>query len=136
MNAKSAGENAEGLGFAIPVNTAKQVAQDLIENGYVSGRPVLGIRVIDVQDAQTAFELGVSSMGVYVQDVTDGSGAAKAGMKVGDRIIAVGNRLIERSADVLSALSEYGAGDTVEVQVVRDHDLLTVTVTLGERTQQ
>ena len=93
VNAKSTGEYAEGLGFAIPINTAKQVAQDLIENGYVTGRPALGITVISISDAQTAMQYGVSSFGVYVQSVTSGSGADKAGMKVGDRIVSVGSQL-------------------------------------------
>ena len=75
------------------------MAQDLIENGYVTGRPsALGITVISISDAQTAMQYGVSSFGVYVQSVTSGSGADKAGMKVGDRIVSVGSQLVEAPA--------------------------------------
>ena len=55
VNAKSSSSDAEGLGFAIPINDAIQVAQDLLENGYVSGRPYMGITYIAVTDAQTTF---------------------------------------------------------------------------------
>lgn len=135
VNAKSTGEYAEGLGFAIPINTAKQVAQDLIENGYVTGRPALGITVISISDAQTAMQYGVSSFGVYVQNVTSGSGADKAGMKVGDRIVSVGSQLVESTSDVTNALKDLNAGDVVEVQVDRNRELMTLNITLGERTQ-
>lgn len=135
VNAKSTGEYAEGLGFAIPINTAKQVAQDLIENGYMTGRPALGITVISISDAQTAMQYGVSSFGVYVQSVTSGSGADKAGMKVGDRIVSVGSQLVESTSDVTNALKDLNAGDVVEVQVDRNRELMTLNITLGERTQ-
>lgn len=135
VNAKNADENAEGLGFAIPVNTAKSVAQDLIENGYVTGRPVLGITVVSITDAQTAMQYGVSTLGAYVQSVSEGSGAANAGMKVGDRIVSVGTKTVTTATDVTNALQDYAAGDTVQVQVDRNGELITLNVVLGEKTQ-
>ena len=135
VNAKNADENAEGLGFAIPINTAKAVAQDLIENGYVTGRPVLGITVVSITDAQTAMQYGVSTLGAYVQSVTEGSGAANAGMKVGDRIVSVSTRTVTTATDVTNALQDYAAGDTVQVQVDRNGELITLNVVLGEKTQ-
>ena len=135
VNAKNADENAEGLGFAIPINTAKAVAQDLIENGYVTGRPVLGITVVSITDAQTAMQYGVSTLGAYVQSVTEGSGAANAGMKVGDRIVSVGTKTVTTATDVTNALQDYAAGDTVQVQVDRNGELITLNVVLGEKTQ-
>lgn len=135
VNAKNASENAEGLGFAIPINTAKAVAQDLIENGYVTGRPALGISVISITDVQTALQYGVSTLGAYVADVTAGSGAANAGMKVGDRIVSVGTKTVQSATDVTNALKDYSAGDTVQVQVDRNGELITLNVVLGERSQ-
>ncbi len=135
VNAKNADENAEGLGFAIPINTAKQVAQDLIENGYVTGRPALGITVISITDAQTAMQYGVSTPGAYVQSVTEGSGADAAGMQPGDRIVSVGTKTVVTATDVTNALRDYSAGDTVQVQVDRGGELITLDVVLGERTQ-
>ncbi|WP_291244343.1 trypsin-like peptidase domain-containing protein [Fournierella sp.] len=135
VNAKNADENAEGLGFAIPINTAKAVTQDLIENGYVTGRPALGITVVSITDAQTAMQYGVSTLGAYVQSVSEGSGAANAGMKVGDRIVSVGTKTVTTATDVTNALQDYTAGDTVQVQVDRGGELITLNVVLGEKTQ-
>ena len=134
VNAKSNGEDAEGLGFAIPVNTVKTVVQDLLESGYVTGRPAFGITVISITDAQTAMQYGVSSLGVYVQSVDEGSGAQAAGMEVGDRIVSIGSKLVESTSDVTNALKDYAVGDVVEVQVDRGRELLTLNVTLGEKT--
>ena len=77
VNAKSSGQNAEGLGFAIPVNTAIQVAEELINNGYVTGRPAMGVTVLSINDAQTAFQYGVNQAGVYVQSSRQGRPAAR-----------------------------------------------------------
>lgn len=134
VNAKYSDEDAEGLGFAIPVNTMKTVVQDLLENGYVTGRPALGITVITVGDVQTAMQYGVSSLGVYVNSVDEGSGAEAAGMKAGDRIVSIGTQLVETTDDVTNALKTYNVGDVVEVQVDRGRELITLQVTLGEKT--
>ena len=134
VNAKYSDEDAEGLGFAIPVNTMKTVVQDLLENGYVTGRPALGITVITVGDVQTAMQYGVSSLGVYVNSVDEGSGAEAAGMKAGDRIVSIGTQLVESTDDVTNALKSYNVGDVVEVQVDRGRELITLQVTLGEKT--
>ncbi len=133
VNAKSAEENTEGLGFVIPVNTARQVAQDLIENGFVTGRPMLGIKVQTIADPQTAMQFGVQSMGVYIMEVTPGSGAEAAGLKVGDRILSVGDKIVESSDDVLNALNGYAAGDEAVLRVVRGQTIITANVTLNER---
>ena len=134
VNAKYSDEDAEGLGFAIPVNAMKTVVQDLLENGYVTGRPALGITVITVGDVQTAMQYGVSSLGVYVNSVDEGSGAEAAGMKAGDRIVSIGTQLVESTDDVTNALKAYNVGDVVEVQVDRGRELITLQVTLGEKT--
>ena len=134
VNAKYSDDDAEGLGFAIPVNTMKTVVQDLLENGYVTGRPALGITVITVGDVQTAMQYGVSSLGVYVNSVDEGSGAEAAGMKAGDRIVSIGTQLVESTDDVANALKSYNVGDVVEVQVDRGRELITLQVTLGEKT--
>ena len=134
VNAKYSDEDAEGLGFAIPVNTMKTVVQDLLENGYVTGRPALGITVITVGNVQTAMQYGVSSLGVYVNSVDAGSGAEAAGMKAGDRIVSIGTQLVETTDDVTNALKNYNVGDVVEIQVDRGRELITLQVTLGEKT--
>ena len=135
VNAKSVSDNAEGLGFAIPVNTAIQVATDLIQNGYVSGRPVMGVTVVTISDAQTAAQYGVSSYGVYVAEVTENGPAAQAGVQKGDRIVSVDDTLIESNNDLTDLISSHAVGDTLNVQLSRDRQLMNVQVTLGERTE-
>ena len=133
VNAKSADEDAEGLGFAIPVNTALQVAQDLLENGYVSGRPALGVTVLEITDAETASYYGVNAYGVYIADVTKGSGADKAGLQVGDRIVAINNTEVTATGDLTGVIADCAVGDVVTLSVARSGQLLTVEVTLGDR---
>ena len=73
VNAKSSDSDAEGLGFAIPVNDAVKVAQELLENGYVTGRPYLGISYYAVTDAQTAAQLGVNAYPPELPGLTEAS---------------------------------------------------------------
>lgn len=86
--AKSSGSDVEGLGFAIPSNLVSKIAQELIANGYVTGRPAMGVTVLSIENAQTAMQYGVNSLGVYITDVESGSSAEKAGLQAGDRIIS------------------------------------------------
>ncbi|MDD4849782.1 MAG: trypsin-like peptidase domain-containing protein [Gemmiger sp.] len=132
VNAKSGYSEAEGLGFAIPINTAMTISKDLISTGKVS-RPGLGIQVITIEDAQTAAQYGVTNLGVYVAKVNDNSGAAAAGMKAGDRIVAVGDTVVSASSDVTNVLNDKAIGDVVTIQIERDGKLMSFEVTLGER---
>lgn len=69
VNAKSVGEDIEGLGFAIPINTAKSVIEDLISDGYVRGRIDTGFTVVDLTDQATALQYGVRQTGIYILSV-------------------------------------------------------------------
>ena len=133
VNAKSSSSNAEGLGFAIPINDAIQVAQDLLENGYVSGRPYMGITYLAVTNAQTAAQLNVNAYGVYVVDVVQGGPADKAGLKVGDRIVSIDGTEIARKDDLGTLMQQHTAGDTLSITVARDGQMQTVSLTLGEK---
>ncbi len=130
VNAKSSYSEAEGIGFAIPIDQAMEIAQQLIENGAVI-RPALGVKILDVMDANTANQLGVSTTGVYVVEVTAGGGAEAAGVQAGDRIIAVDDTAVSSSNSVKSYLADKQVGDTVNLQVEREGKVLTLTVTLG-----
>ena len=134
VNAKSSYSEAEGIGFAIPINTAMEIAQELIQNGAVA-RPALGVKIYDVSDAATAQQLGVTSTGVYVVEVTAGGGAEAAGVQAGDRIIAVDDTAVSTSGSIKSYLADKNVGDTVNLQVEREGKVLTLAVTLGSSTQ-
>ena len=133
VNAKSSSSDAEGLGFALPINDAIQVAQDLLENGYVSGRPYMGITYIAVTDAQTAAQLNVNAYGVYVVDVVQGGPADKAGLKAGDRIVSIDGNEIAQKDDLGTLMQQHTAGDTLSITVARDGQMQTVSLTLGEK---
>ncbi len=133
VNAKSSDSDAEGLGFAIPINDAVKVAQELLENGYVTGRPYLGISYYGVTDAQTAAQLGVNSYGVYVVEVVKGGPADKAGLKAGDRIVSIDGSEVGNQNDLGTLMQNYKAGDTMEITVARGGQMQAVTVTLGEK---
>ncbi len=134
VSAKSSGTDIEGLGFAIPVNDVKEVVVELIENGYVSGRPALGVSVLDVNSIQMAMQYGVTQYGVYILEVLEGSAAEKAGLKSGDMFIAMNNQIIETYDDLSSALDSQSVGDTVTFQIKRDGRIQEVEVTLQENT--
>ena len=133
VNAKSSSSDAEGLGFAIPINDAIKVAQDLLENGYVTGRPYMGITYLAVNDAQTAAQLGVNAYGIYVVDVVSGGPADKAGLKAGDRIVSIDNTEVAQKTDLGTLMQEHSAGDTLSITVARDGQMQTVSLTLGEK---
>lgn len=132
VNAKSSGEYAEGLGFAIPSDTAKDIIEQLIAFGYVQGRISLGVSLVDVNDRYTASFYRVSGYGVYVIDVEENSCASAAGIKAGDRLVSIDGTEFYTSAELTSLLNEYEVGDTVTFTISRDRRNITLTVTLEE----
>lgn len=129
--AKSAGASIEGIGFAIPINKAADIAKSLIENGKVKGRAVLGVTILDVSDAETAMKYGLRNTGVYISDVT-GKSAKKAGFHKGDMIYYVGDKEIKSSSELFEILEKHKPGDKLEVTVVRDNKTVTINTVLDE----
>lgn len=132
--AKSSGSDVEGLGFAIPINNAKTVANELMQHGYVKGRIDTGMSFLDLTSAQKALLYGVSRLGVYIQSVETGSNAAKAGFKVGDMIIYAGDTKITGETALTQALDQYRVGDTVKFTVIRNGYSGTLSMKLAEYT--
>lgn len=128
VNAKSSGTDIEGLAFAIPANTVREVANDLIENGYVSGRPILGISVVEVSDAYSAAMYDLDSTGVYVADVT-----ADNGLEAGDRILSIDGVVVKSTSDISGVLKEHAVGDVLNVAVEREGREVRADVTLIEQ---
>lgn len=133
VNAKSSGEDIEGIGFAIPVNTAMEVAQQLKTYGYVKGRVTAGLSLLDVTDVQSAMMYRVNRLGVYVAGVQEGSGAEAAGIREGDCITAVDGTAVSSTSEVKNLLSKHKVGDTVEVTIIRGNQQGTVKLTLQEK---
>lgn len=132
INAKSSGENVEGIGFAIPIDTARTVIDDLLTYGYVQGRVELGLSLLDVSDPQTALMYGVHSTGVYVLKINEGSAAERAGIQVGDRIISADGTAITTSSELKQILDSHSVGDQLELTIIRGNRQGTVQITLGE----
>jgi len=130
--AKTEGLGVEGLGFAIPVNVAKNVASQLIDVGYVSGRPQIGIEMVNLTSAQDAIRYGVRNLGVYVSRVLS-DGAIKAGFQEGDMLYYLEDIRIEQPADLTEGLANYKVGDTVQVTIIRGNDIIDLSVVLGEQ---
>lgn len=125
------GAVAEGLGFAIPINTAQAVANQIIQKGYFS-RPYLGINFQPITpDIATSYNLPVK-WGVYVTKVADNSPASQAGLKAGDIITRIGNITLDETHSFINTLYTYKPGDQVTVGYVRDGKDLQVQVTLVE----
>lgn len=120
----------EGLGFAIPINDVKSMITDIIENGYVTGKAYMGITPAEVSD-EAVERYGISD-GVYVDAVTQGSAADKAGLKEGDIITALGDTTITSYSDLKLALRNYRAGETVSITVDRDGQTLNLDITFDE----
>jgi S1-C subfamily serine protease len=139
----------EGIGFAIPINKAKEVAAELIATGRVA-RPWLGIEQISINELSGYLDLGVNN-GLLIVQVIPGSPAYQAGLRGGNRSVIIGryrlpvggdiitaidNDSISNDMDLDQALGKKKVGDTVKVKVYRDSNLLEIPVTLMERPYQ
>ena len=122
---------AESLNFAIPINTAIDIANDLIDDGVVSGKPYIGILGPDTLSATYAQYYGVVP-GVYFQALEAGGPAEKAGMKVGDIIVGLGDKEVASTNDLDAAKRGFHAGDTTTIRVYRSGDYLDLTITFGD----
>lgn len=136
-----------GIGFAVPVNTAKRIVPELIEKGYVS-YPWIGVSIYPLIP-EFAKYLGLKvERGAAISEVVKGGPAEKAGLKGGDRQVRVGNSLILVDGDVIVEMDgekvissdelirmirDHRPGDNVELKVLRKEKFLRVTVTLSEK---
>jgi len=149
MIASSVGQSA-GIGFAIPINTAKAVLNDLVTLGRVR-RPALGVRTLPI-DPDLADQLGLpSDYGLLIVQVIPGSAAERAGLHAGneraflgnmpitvggDLIVAIDGEKVQDQQDLDQMMNKHRAGDSVRISVYRSKKKMDVNVTLGEARQQ
>ncbi|MEY8262183.1 S1C family serine protease [Oscillospiraceae bacterium 50-60] len=126
VNAKSSGSDIEGLAFAVPANTVREITQELIQHGYVTGRPQLGISAAQLTRPGAAAYF--DQPGIYVI-----SSAADNGLKSGDRIIDIDGTPIAGTADITVVLDRHSVGDQVKITVFRSGREAVVTVRLTEQ---
>lgn len=132
VNAKSTGEDIEGIGFAIPISLAKGIIEDLTTSGKVSGRLVLGISYYEISNLSTAVKYGVNTLGLLVGEVSPNSNASRAGLKVNDVIVEVDGEQVTTSDDLKSALNKHKVGDKMTFTVVRDKEYVELSVVLED----
>lgn len=139
--AKSSGSDVEGLGFAIPINRAAEVASQLMEGGYVKGKPYTGMAYQDMSQSSSSdsidsfFGGGYSSQsGVYIAEV-QGKNAKKAGFKAGDLVYSVDGEEIDSFDTLSSIITSHKVGDTVTYIVLRDGKAIEIKLELEEKTE-
>ena len=129
--ATRSGQNA-GVGFAVPINQAKKVANDLIETGTVK-RGWLGITIQDITDDMKSYWKLKNKKGALVSQILENSPAEKSGLKEEDIIIKVNNDEIENSSDLRNTVSENYPNKEITLTVLRDNKKKKIKVLLGER---
>ncbi|MGM9947309.1 S1C family serine protease [Floccifex sp.] len=128
VNAKESSTGVEGLGFAIPIDNVIDVIDELIKNGSITSRPVLGVSLYDVTDTNNKnYENGV-----YIVQIVENGAADKAGLQQNDRIISFDGKEVSTAAEVKSILRSHHIGDEVEMVVSRNGKEVHVTVTLQQ----
>lgn len=126
----STSASIEGLGFAIPIDEAKVIIDDLINYKYVKGRPQIGISTRDV--SETVSRYYNIPMGAYVAAVEEGSTAEFAGIKVGDVIIGIQGEAITTSEELNEIKNQYKAGEEITLTITRDGEDIDITLVLQE----
>ena len=121
----SSGTTIEGLGFAIPVNDAMNIAEQLISYGTVTNRATLGVHVAEVKEGNRNYEPGL-----YITDVIPGGAADKAGLKPYDRIDSIDDKEIKGYTDLSACLNGKQIGSEIEMEVERNGEDIDVKVTL------
>lgn len=129
--ASASSATIEGLGFAVPVNDVKDIIKDLMEHGYVTGKPYMGVQISSVTE-EDAKRYGLK-VGAYVEVVEKNSSAEKAGLKVGDIIIAIDETEINTHSALVATVATYRAGDTVALKIMRDHKEMELKLTFAEQ---
>ena len=127
---KLTGEDVEGMGFAIPINSTTDITSQLIEYSKVR-RPYIGITGMEL-DAQTAQKNNLVE-GIYVKDVENFSAAEKAGIKIGDVIIEADGKAVKTMDELNEVKNSHNIGDEMKIKINRDGQEKELTLTLGEQ---
>jgi serine protease Do len=125
-------QTGEGLGFSIPINTAKPIVDQFIERGEFR-RVYLGVRGFNVQSMlDTNDSMNTAETGVYVIEVVEGSAAEEAQLSADDIVIGLGNIRIETMGDLIKELYKYRPGDQTTVTILRNGEEITIDIVLQE----
>ena len=126
------GTSSEGLGFAIPINEAKPIIRDIIDYGYVRGRPLIGVTVQQVTEEIAFYNNLPVDHGLYVMGVTSGGAAESAGIQRGDIILSLDGQEVKTSTELNNIRDKHSAGEVLPIEIDRNGERMTLNVTLGE----
>lgn len=130
MSSSYGSASIEGIGFAIPSNEVSKIIDDLIEYGFVTGKPQLGISCQDV--TQNISQMYNMPIGIYITDISENSAAEKAGLQSGDIITAIDGLQVETAEELNVQKNTHSAGDSIEITYIRNGKENTVKITLDE----
>ncbi len=136
--AKSSGSDVEGLGFAIPINTAAEVAQQIIDQGYVSGQPSTGMTYTEANSQggmDSIFGGGQTSSNVYIYSI-EGKNAKAAGFQPGDMVYAVDGTVITSFNELSSIITSHEVGDKITYTIVRNGQTKDISFKLEEKSAE
>ena len=131
VTAKYSDTGIEGLGFAIPINEAASMANDLITKGYVTGKAYMGVQIDRRYNSMYSQYYGMP-IGAYVDSVVKGSCAARAGLQAGDIITQLGEQTVTSYDELRTAIRQFSAGDSAQMTFYRAGESLTVEITFDE----
>ena len=132
-SAKYASASIEGLSFCIPIDDVRSMIDEIINKGYVSGKPEIGVSVYDREISNFGFIQSTRSIsGAKIAAVGSGTAAAKAGLQVGDIIVGLDGESVTSVSVLRTLLADHRSGDTVRLTVSRDGRQLEVSLTLDE----
>jgi serine protease Do len=122
----------QGIGFAMPINTAVMIYNEIIKDGHVT-RGSIGISFRETPDTKDLLKAYGAKNGVFVQDVTAGGPAEKAGIKVEDIILSVNGKEIKDGQELIDTVSNVPVGSMVKLKILRDRAEKTIDVAVGDR---
>ena len=120
----------EGLGFAIPIDEALPIVEDLMKYGYVTGRPTMGISGKDITEIYSQYYRVPE--GFLVTDITREGPAEQAGIEIGDIIVGINGETVKTRSEINAAVEKFKAGDTITVAYYRQDKIESVDLVLGD----
>ncbi len=121
-----------GVGFALPSDTLMAAVEDLINHGYVRGRPCVGFEAVEISDMATATINGLTRLGVYVKSVSEGSSASECGMQFKDYIQAVDGESVNTLERLNEIIASKSIGDSLILEIVRGNNTIDMVLVIEE----
>lgn len=132
-SAKYASASIEGLSFCVPIDDVRSMIDEIINKGYVSGKPLMGVSVYDKEIMSFGFLQSQRSInGAKIAAIGDNSAASRAGLQVGDIIVAADGKTIKTVSQLRTVLSDFRSGNAITLKINRNGTLSDVVLVLDE----